>query len=52
VLQRKSKRAAVVIHDEFDCETKMIAVKADQLQVSDMLEEISDLMSAQSSSGA
>jgi hypothetical protein len=48
----KSKRAAVVIHDEFDGETKMIAVNADQLQVSDMLEEISELMSAQLSSGA
>lgn len=48
----KSKRAAVVIHDEFDGETKMIAVNADQLQVSDMLVEISELMSAQLSSGA
>ena len=48
----KSKRAAVVIHDEFDSETKMIAVNADQLQVSDMLVEISELMSAQLSSGS
>jgi hypothetical protein len=48
----KSKRAAVVIHDESNGETKMIAVNADQLQVSGMLEEISDLMSAQLSSGA
>jgi hypothetical protein len=48
----KSKRAAVVIHDEFDSETKMIAVNADQLQVSNMLVEISELMSAQLSSGS
>ena len=48
----KSKRAAVVIHDEFDGETKMIAVNADQLQLSDMLEEITDLMGTQLSSGA
>ena len=48
----KSKRAAVVIHDEFDGETKMIAVNADQLQLSDMLEEITDLMGAQLSSCA
>lgn len=48
----KSKRAAVVIHDKFDSETKLIAVNADQLQVSDMLVEISELMSAQLSSGS
>ena len=48
----KNKRAAVVIQDELDGETKMIAVNADQLQLSDMLEEITDLMVAQLSSGA
>ena len=47
----KSKRAAVVIHDEFDSETKMIAVNADELQVSNMLNEMSELMMAQLSSG-
>jgi hypothetical protein len=48
----KSKRAAVVIHDEFNGETKMISVNADELQISNMLEEISGLMSTQLSSGA
>jgi hypothetical protein len=47
-----SKRAAVVIHDELDGETKMIAVNADQLQVSNILVEITDLMGAQLDSGA
>jgi hypothetical protein len=48
----KSKRAAVVIHDEIDGETKMITVNADELQISNMLEEVTGLMSAQLSSGA
>lgn len=47
-----SKRAAVVIHDELDGETKMIAVNADQLEVSNILNEITGLMSAQLDSGA
>ena len=46
-----SKRAAVVIHDELEGETKMIAVNADQLEVSNILNEISGLMSAQLDSG-
>ena len=47
-----SKRAAVVIHDELDGETKMIAVNADQLEVSKILNEITGLMSARLDSGA
>ena len=47
-----SKRAAVVIHDELDGETKMIAVNADQLQVSNILVEITNLMGSQLESGA
>lgn len=47
-----SKRAAIVIHDELDGETKMIAVNADQLQVSNILDEITNLMGAQLKSGA
>ena len=47
-----TKRAAVVIHDELDGETKMIAVNADQLQVSNILDGINDLMGAQLDSGA
>ena len=47
-----SKRAAIVIHDEHDGETKMIAVNADQIQVSNILDEITDLMGAQLDSGA
>lgn len=41
------KRAAVVIHDEHAGETKMIAVNADQLEVSNILNEITGLMNAQ-----
>ena len=48
----KSKRAAIVIRDEIDGETKMITVNADELQISNMLEEVTGLMSAQLSSGA
>jgi hypothetical protein len=48
----ESKRAAVVIHDELDGETKMIAVNADQLEVSNILNEITGLMSGQLDSGA
>ena len=47
-----SKRAAVVIHDELDGESKMIAVNADQLQISKILDEITNLMGAQLDSGA
>ena len=46
-----SKRAAILIHDESDSETKLIAVNADQLQVSNMLEDISGLMSVQLNCG-
>jgi hypothetical protein len=46
-----SKRAVIVVHDEHTEESKMIAVNADELQVSNMLNEMSELMMAQLSSG-
>jgi hypothetical protein len=46
-----SKRAVIVVHDERIEESKMIAVNADELQVSNMLNEMSELMMAQLSSG-
>ncbi len=46
-----SKRAVIVVHDERREESKMIAVNADELQVSNMLNEMSELMMAQLSSG-
>ncbi len=46
-----SKRAVIVLHDERIEESKMIAVNADELQVSNMLNEMSELMMAQLSSG-
>jgi hypothetical protein len=46
-----SRRAVIVVHDERIEESKMIAVNADELQVSNMLNEMSELMVAQLSSG-
>lgn len=46
-----SKRAIIVTHDAVTEESKMIAVNADELQVSNMLTEMSELMMAQLSSG-
>ncbi len=46
-----SKRAVIVVHDERIEESKMIAVNADELEVSNMLNEMSELMMAQLSSG-
>ena len=49
--KNSSKRAVIVVHDERIEESKMIAVNADELQVSNMLNEMSELMMAQLSSG-
>ena len=46
-----SKRAVVVTHDECTEESKMIAVNADELEVSNMLNEMSELMMANSALG-
>ena len=46
------KRAGVVIQDELEGKTKMIAENVDQLQVSKILDEITNLMGAQLDSGA
>lgn len=46
-----TKLAAVVIQDEFYGETKKIAMNVDELLISNMLDEITGLMSDQFASG-
>jgi len=48
----KTKRATVLVQDDFDRETQIISVNADHLQVSNMLDEVAAFIGTQVSGGA